>query len=124
MDYYIWHDEGCCDNKTKDLAEARRIQAWLIAEGHSDVYIADADHRVIEATYVEMPCADEGMTPRIFAPTGKTANGVPDFACLHCGWQQTSAAAGAAELCLNATWHDPAEYQRYVEVARAGGFVV
>lgn len=68
---------------------------------------------------IEMQCADESLTVRTFAPTSDG-----DYVCLHCGWMQNSAAAGAAELCRYATWHDEAEYVRYAEVARAGGFDV
>lgn len=45
--FYVWHDEGCCDNKTDDIEEARQIEKWLLDKGHHDVYIADVDGNVI-----------------------------------------------------------------------------
>lgn len=48
--YYIWHDEGCCDNCTDDLEEARRIEKWLLEKGQSDAYITDEDGNVINET--------------------------------------------------------------------------
>lgn len=119
MYYYIWHDEGCCDNKEKNLDEARRVQAILVAEGHSDVYIADEDHNVVQSTDVEMQCADEGLALRIFSPIGDG-----DYVCRHCGWMQVSAAAGAAELCRSAKWHDEAAHDRYAAIARDAGLDV
>lgn len=119
MAYYIWHDEGCCDNREDDLEEARRVQTALMAEGHSDVYITDEDHNVVDSTDVEMQCADEGLRLRAFTPSGDG-----DYICRHCGWMQISTAAGAAELCRSANWHDAAEYERYAAIARAGGFDV
>jgi hypothetical protein len=41
-----------------------------------------------------------------------------------CGHVQDSEAAGAAELCELATWHDVAEYNRVAAIAKAGGFTV
>ncbi len=108
MAYYIWHDEGCCDNREARLEEARRVQTALIADGHPDVYITDEDHNVVDSTDVEMQCADEGLRLRAFAPCGDG-----DYICRHCGWMQFSTAAGAAELCRSANWHDAAEYERY-----------
>lgn len=46
MEFYIWHDEGCCDNKTSDLKEARRIKQEFIDEG-VNAYITDVDGSVI-----------------------------------------------------------------------------
>lgn len=67
-----------------------------------------------------MPCADEGMAGREFAQIDDSG----DHTCMTCGWMQRSAAAGAAELCVSALWHDAGEYRRYAEVARAGGYTV
>ncbi|MYM92590.1 hypothetical protein [Duganella vulcania] len=66
-----------------------------------------------------MPCADENFTKRAFAPSDDG-----DHVCTHCGWMQSSAAGGAAELCNSATWHSQGEYERYANVARAGGYSV
>lgn len=73
---------------------------------------------------VEMQCADENFALRMFSVAEVLENGKKDYVCEHCGWLQGSTAAGAAELCRSATWHDGAEYQRYAEVARSGGFDV
>lgn len=43
MTYYIWHDEGCCDNTAADMGEALRIKTELLDDGHSDVYITNDD---------------------------------------------------------------------------------
>jgi hypothetical protein len=51
--YYIWQDEGCCDNSTNSLAEACRIRAQLIAENYEDVYITDANNEL-----ADMPLTD------------------------------------------------------------------
>lgn len=53
MTYYVWHDAGCCDNKTDDLEEARSIERKLLDEGYEDVYITNADNEVVDETYVE-----------------------------------------------------------------------
>lgn len=53
MSYYVWHDAGCCDNKTDGLEEARSIERELLDGGHKDVYITNADHEVVDETYVE-----------------------------------------------------------------------
>lgn len=119
MAYYIWHDEGCCDNREERLYEARRVQTALMADGHRDVYITDEYHNVVGSKEVEMQCADEGLRLRVFAPCGDG-----DYICRHCGWMQISTAAGAAELCRSANWHDVAEYERYAAIAREGGFDV
>lgn len=70
---------------------------------------------------VQMQCADEEFALRTFVPAGEGADGKQDFVCETCGWMQTSTAAGAAELCGSATWHDAEQYQRYAKVAREGG---
>lgn len=57
-----------------------------------------------EQTVITMACADEDFTMREFALVGHDANGKPDYSCKHCGWMQSSAAAGAAELLGNASW--------------------
>jgi len=53
MTYYVWHDEGCCDNSRDDLAQAREIKQQLLADGHSDAYITDSDHNVVDEDYIE-----------------------------------------------------------------------
>lgn len=53
MSYYVWHDDGCCDNKTDDLEEARRIEKALLEDGYTDVYITNSDNEVVDETYVE-----------------------------------------------------------------------
>lgn len=72
---------------------------------------------------IQMKCADEGGFPvRPFLPTGKPdefADGKVDYACAHCGWLQTSFAAGLRELVNLATWHDDAERERYRALADA-----
>jgi hypothetical protein len=72
-----------------------------------------------------MRCADEALTERGFimtAPGGFGRN--PEYTCLTCGWIQASTANGCAELCEAATWHDRAEYVKYRDIARAGGYDV
>jgi len=86
--------------------------------------ITEDDLNVVASTDVEMQCADEDFALRRFTPSELTADGLQDYVCEHCGWQQTSTAAGAAELCRCATWHDEQAYQRYATVARTGGFEV
>lgn len=51
MAFYIWHDEGCCDNKTDDIKEARRIEKEFLDEG-INAYITDDDNNIIDETYV------------------------------------------------------------------------
>lgn len=80
-------------------------------------------HQESEAE-VQMECADENFAVRTFLLAEILENGQKDYTCKHCGWRQASAGAGAAELCRLATWHDEADYRRYAEVARSGGFDV
>lgn len=47
MTYYIWHDDGCCDNSTDDLIEARSIRKELHEEGHS-AYVTDEDGMFVQ----------------------------------------------------------------------------
>lgn len=72
---------------------------------------------------IEMGCADEGFAVRKFVRSSEIGEPL-DYSCPHCGWMQSSEAAGAAELCRSATWQDDAEYQRYAKVAASGGFQV
>lgn len=48
MEYYVWYDEGCCDDKTEDVQQALQWRDELRAKGF-DAYVADADHNVIES---------------------------------------------------------------------------
>ena len=43
--FYVWHGEGCCDNKCDSLEEARSIAAEL-RKDHTDVYVVDANDQV------------------------------------------------------------------------------
>lgn len=47
VEYYVWHGEGECDNKTFNLEEARQWRDEFIAEGVGS-YITDVDNNVIE----------------------------------------------------------------------------
>lgn len=58
MSYYIWYDEGCCDNKTDDLEDARRIEKELLDDGYLDAYITNNDNYVVNETYVECSFCD------------------------------------------------------------------
>lgn len=49
MRYYVWHDEGCCDNVTEDLEEARGWEREFLDNG-IDAYITDEDQNVINET--------------------------------------------------------------------------
>ena len=71
-----------------------------------------------------MPCADEDMQVRRFEPNGDEVGGRLDYTCMTCGWSQTSSAAGAAELCNSATWHDLAAFEQYERIARSAGHEV
>jgi len=122
--YYVWHDGGGSDNRADSILEARMVAAELDGEGHENVYITDAEQRVIDSGCVEMPCADEAFLIRPFASLGESASGKPDFVCLHCGWMQASGEGGAAEACASNLWHDEHEYQRYAAFARTGGYVL
>ncbi len=51
-DYYVWHGEGECDNKTDDLREALHIRTDLIADGHKPVYIIDSHNDEIDDDYI------------------------------------------------------------------------
>ena len=53
MSYYVWHNDGCCDNKSDCLEDARRIEKALIDDGYADVYITNSDNEVVDETYVE-----------------------------------------------------------------------
>lgn len=46
MRYYIWHDEGCCDNVTEDLEEAKQWSRELNIK-YGDSYVTDEHHRVV-----------------------------------------------------------------------------
>lgn len=71
-----------------------------------------------EQTVITMACADEDFAMREFALIGHDAQGKPDYACKHCGWMQSSAAAGAAELLANASWEsDEAREEFLAKVA-------
>lgn len=64
----------------------------------------------------EMLCM--GCTaPQNFSPSGEG-----DFVCDHCGWCQISAASGAFELCVAATWHSLEAYNKFADFARLGGY--
>lgn len=71
---------------------------------------------------VEMQCAGEEFALRTFEQIGEGEE--LDYVCECCGHMQQNAAHGAAEMCRNATWHDQVDYERYADVARAGGLVV
>jgi hypothetical protein len=73
-----------------------------------------------------MRCADCDLRWRLFRMVGCSSEyaGPPDYSCGRCGWLQTSTAAGCAELCRSATWHDVAAFADYRRRARAGGFEV
>jgi len=58
-EFYIWYGEGCCDDKTPDYAEARRIRRALRIDGH-DAYIADADQNEIMHYELTLPGFDRG----------------------------------------------------------------
>lgn len=51
MSFYVWHDDGLCDDKTEDIEDARRIEKELLDDGHKDVYITDDDNNVIDETW-------------------------------------------------------------------------
>lgn len=44
--YYVWHDEGRCDNVTDTLEEAKQICDELNEE-YGDSYVTDEDNRVV-----------------------------------------------------------------------------
>ena len=44
--FYIWHDDGCCDNSTEDYGEAVEVAAELNEE-YGDVYITNDEHEVL-----------------------------------------------------------------------------
>ncbi len=50
MTYYVRHDARCCDNKTDDLEDARRIEKELLDDGYTDVYITNSDNEVVDET--------------------------------------------------------------------------
>lgn len=50
--YYVWHDEGDCDNATPDLEQARQWEREFLDEGRES-YITDADGNVIDETHVQ-----------------------------------------------------------------------
>lgn len=52
VDYYVWHGEGQCDNKTNDLREALHIRTDLIADGHSAAYILDSRGDEVDEDYI------------------------------------------------------------------------
>ena len=62
MSYYVWHDDGCCDNKTEHLEDARRIEKELIEDGYTDAYITNADNEVVDETYVECSFCEQRAT--------------------------------------------------------------
>lgn len=62
MTYYVWHDAGCCDNKTDDLEEARLIERELLDARHEEVYITNADNEVVDETYVECSFCEQRAT--------------------------------------------------------------
>lgn len=88
MTYYVWHDEGCCDNSTHDLDEARRIKQALLADGHGDAYITDDDHNVVDDTYVECSFCEKRAVARLPQSTdlGKTFSMVNCCADHRAGW--------------------------------------
>lgn len=48
MAYYVWTDDGSCDNKTSDLTEARKWRDEFIQQGYLGSYITDSDNNIIE----------------------------------------------------------------------------
>ncbi|VVE17780.1 MULTISPECIES: hypothetical protein [Pandoraea] len=52
IEYYVWHGEGECDNKTHDLREALHIRTDLIADGHKSVYITDNHDDEVDDNYI------------------------------------------------------------------------
>lgn len=53
-EYYVWREGGLCDNKPRDLDEARRICQEFLDEG-VEAYIADQDQNVIEYPVAPVP---------------------------------------------------------------------
>ena len=45
--FYIWHEDGLCDNKTTDIKEARDIRDQFLKEG-IDSYITDKNNLILE----------------------------------------------------------------------------
>ncbi|MEB0032887.1 hypothetical protein QN372_19235 [Undibacterium sp. RTI2.1] len=57
--YYVWHGEGQCDNKTDNLEEARRIKKEFLDEGIA-AYIADHENNTIGDEMEAIPVFDAG----------------------------------------------------------------
>lgn len=60
--FYVWHDEGACDNKTDTLREAIEIAAELGAKPDlkGTVYITDVLHHVVEDDAYLIEFDDQG----------------------------------------------------------------
>jgi len=88
MTYYVWHDEGCCDNSTDYLAQAREIRQQLLADGFSDAYITDSDHNVVDADFLECSFCEQRAVAQLpqSADQGKTIRMVPCCEGHRDGW--------------------------------------
>ena len=58
MSYYVWRDEGCCDDKSDCLEAARRIEKELLDNGYAGAYITNSNNEVVDETYVECSFCD------------------------------------------------------------------
>ncbi|MEB0118662.1 hypothetical protein QN395_19435 [Undibacterium sp. RTI2.2] len=58
-EYYVWHGEGQCDNKTSNVDEARRIKKEFLNEGIA-AYIADHENNMIGDEIEATPVFDAG----------------------------------------------------------------
>ena len=47
QNFYIWHEDGLCDNKTNNIKEARDIRDQFLNEG-IDAYITDDNNLILE----------------------------------------------------------------------------
>ena len=45
--FYIWHENGLCDNKTTNIKEAKAIRDQFLKEG-IDSYITDKNNLILE----------------------------------------------------------------------------
>lgn len=95
------------------------------ARAEQNARIAASRAPASQSRTVTMACADEDFAEREFIPQGEPGefkDGKVDYACAHCGWLQTSTAAGARELLTSATWHSDEARREFIEKAKRFGY--
>lgn len=70
--FYVWYDEGCCDDCTDNLDEAFQWARELRKDGWSDVYVTDQDNLVqVSRCWC---CEQNGVSNLAFCTAAQSSN--------------------------------------------------